>query len=103
MGKRQRSSPLCGRFAAKKWIQKSILDTKKMYASSAAAIPIPLHELAAISGGKASSSTMSDYGNACLAGGGAVAFAAAFTTGPVGIALGGLAGCAGGMLLQAIR
>lgn len=74
-----------------------------MYASSAATIPISLHELAALSGGKSSSSTMSDYGNACVTGGGAVGFAASFAFGLPGIALGGLAGCAGGMLLQAIR
>lgn len=73
-----------------------------MYNQTSAIRPIAFHQLGAVSGGNSTSSTLSNYGNACVTGAGAGGLLGGMVGGPAGVAVGGLVGCGLGMLLQAI-
>lgn len=61
---------------------------------------LSLDDLASVSGGASTSSTLSNYANACVTAGGAGAFVGSFAGGLFGAAVGGLAGCGVGVILQ---
>jgi hypothetical protein len=72
-----------------------------MLNNSSLILPLSLDDLSGVSAGKSTSSTISDYGNACLAGAGAGGFVGSFFGLP-GAAAGAVIGCAGGLILQSL-
>lgn len=72
-----------------------------MLNNSGLILPLSLDDLSGISAGNSTSSTISDYGNACLAGAGAGGFVGSFFGLP-GAAAGVVIGCAGALILQSL-